>query len=98
LVNTVNSYQYRPDSNTSIPNFFLASDFVRTTTDVASMEASSDAGRLAVNSILRRDGRSDFIKIFDEDWPTNFLIEEGRSIDYERWKKGQKPIGWDIDL
>jgi len=96
LVNTINSYQYRPDSNTSIPNFFLASDFIRTVTDIASMEAADDSGRLAVNSILKSDGRSDFVKLFEEDWPHNLVLDELRSIDLERWKKGEEPIEWNL--
>jgi 15-cis-phytoene desaturase len=55
LINTVGSYQYRPEANTELRNLFLASDYVRTFTDVASMEAANEAARRAVNAILADD-------------------------------------------
>jgi uncharacterized protein with NAD-binding domain and iron-sulfur cluster len=52
LVNTAGSWANRPDAVTSIPNFFLASDFVRTYTDLATMEGANEAARRATNGIL----------------------------------------------
>jgi len=52
LVNTVNSWDMRPDAYTSIPNLFLASDYVKTFTDLATMEGANEAARRAVNSII----------------------------------------------
>jgi len=52
LVNTVDSWSKRPDATTSIPNLFLASDYVRTHTDLATMEGANEAARRAVNGIL----------------------------------------------
>ncbi len=52
LVNTAGSWANRPDAVTSIPNLFLASDFVRTNTDLATMEGANEAARRAVNGIL----------------------------------------------
>jgi uncharacterized protein with NAD-binding domain and iron-sulfur cluster len=52
LINTVGSWQHRPEANTAIDNLFLASDYVRTYTDLASMEAANEAARRAVNGIL----------------------------------------------
>jgi 15-cis-phytoene desaturase len=54
LVNTAGSLQYRPDASTALPNFFLASDYVRTNTDLACMEAANEAARRAVNGILKQ--------------------------------------------
>lgn len=56
LVNTVNSWCDRPQAHTNIPNFFLASDYVRTFTDLATMEGANEAARRAVNSIIDRVG------------------------------------------
>lgn len=56
LINEVNTWQLRPDAKTEIPNFFLASDYVRTNTDLASMEAANEAARRAVNGILTVSG------------------------------------------
>ncbi len=54
MINVVNSLEYRPDAVTEIPNLFLASDYVKTYTDVACMEAANEAARRAVNGILER--------------------------------------------
>jgi 15-cis-phytoene desaturase len=52
LLNTVGSWENRPPAVTAIENLFLASDYVRTNTDVATMEAANEAARLAVNGVL----------------------------------------------
>jgi uncharacterized protein with NAD-binding domain and iron-sulfur cluster len=56
LINTANSLQYRPNAETEIPNLLLASDYVRTNTDLACMEAANEAARRAVNAILTKTG------------------------------------------
>jgi uncharacterized protein with NAD-binding domain and iron-sulfur cluster len=56
LVNTRGSWDDRPDAVTNIPNFFLAADFVRTNTDLATMEGANEAARRAVNGILEAAG------------------------------------------
>ncbi len=56
MINTSGSLQYRPEAATEIPNLFLASDYVKTYTDVACMEAANEAARRAVNSLLDRAG------------------------------------------
>lgn len=48
-----NHYQYQPEAYTEIKNLFLAADYVRTTFDVATMEAANEAGRNAANAILK---------------------------------------------
>jgi uncharacterized protein with NAD-binding domain and iron-sulfur cluster len=56
LVNLVNTWQLRPEAFTRIPNLFLASDYVRTNTDLATMEGANEAARRAVNAILEASG------------------------------------------
>ncbi|GAB3236037.1 hydroxysqualene dehydroxylase [Mycolicibacterium hippocampi] len=56
LVNVKCSWAHRPDAVTAIPNLFLAADFVRTKTDLATMEAANEAARAAVNGILEATG------------------------------------------
>ena len=56
LVNTAGSWDHRPDAATDIENFLLASDYVRTYTDLATMEGANEAARRAVNAILRATG------------------------------------------
>jgi uncharacterized protein with NAD-binding domain and iron-sulfur cluster len=53
LVNIKNSWKDRPTAATEIPNLFLASDYVQTNTDLATMEGANEAARRAVNEILR---------------------------------------------
>jgi uncharacterized protein with NAD-binding domain and iron-sulfur cluster len=52
LINTAGSWANRPDAVTSVPNLFLAADFVRTHTDLATMEGANEAARRSVNGIL----------------------------------------------
>ena len=56
LVNYVDTWRLRPEAVTRIPNFFLAGDYVRTTTDLATMEAANEAARRAVNGVLNASG------------------------------------------
>ncbi len=56
LINTAGSLQYRPEAQVELSNFFLASDYVRTYTDLACMEAANEAARRAVNCLLAAAG------------------------------------------
>lgn len=58
LINKAGTWRYRPEATTEIPNLFLASDYVRTYTDIACMEAANEAARRAVNGILAHSGSS----------------------------------------
>ncbi len=52
LVNKAGRWAIRPTASTRIPNLFLASDYVRTNTNLATMEAANEAARRAVNGII----------------------------------------------
>jgi hypothetical protein len=52
FINTAGSWVLRPEASTEIENLFLASDYVKTTTNLATMEGASEAARHAVNGIL----------------------------------------------
>src|SRR5215470_4740360 len=56
LVNLVGTWPLRPEAMTAIPNLFLASDYVRTHTDLATMEGANEAARRAVNGVLDAAG------------------------------------------
>jgi uncharacterized protein with NAD-binding domain and iron-sulfur cluster len=56
LINTAGSLQYRPEAQVELENFFVASDYVRTYTDLACMEAANEAARRAVNCLLVASG------------------------------------------
>ena len=91
LVNRINSWRLRPEAATLIPNFFLASDYVRTNTDLATMEGANEAARRAVNAILRRSG-SDAppCEIWDLHEPD--ILQPLRAYDYARYQAG---LPWD---
>jgi uncharacterized protein with NAD-binding domain and iron-sulfur cluster len=57
LVNTAGSWANRPSADLpEVENLFLASDYVRTNTDLATMEGANEAARRAVNAILDASG------------------------------------------
>lgn len=56
FVNRIGTWALRPDAATKIPNFFLASDYVRTNTNLATMESANEAARRAVNALLEAAG------------------------------------------
>lgn len=56
FINTVGSYRDRPDSATSVPNLFMAGDYVRTDLNLATMEGANESGRQAVNALLDAAG------------------------------------------
>lgn len=60
LVNHPHRWCYRPDpSPAGLDNLLLASDYVRTNTDLATMEAANEAARWAVNAMLARENVPD---------------------------------------
>ena len=56
VINTAGSLQYRPQARVELENLFVASDYVRTYTDIACMEAANEAARRAVNCLLLASG------------------------------------------
>lgn len=56
LINTVDSWKNRPEAVNEIGNMYLASDYVRTRTNLATMEGACEAGRAAATHILVKSG------------------------------------------
>jgi uncharacterized protein with NAD-binding domain and iron-sulfur cluster len=57
LINTAGSWPNRPPADLpEVENLFLASDYVQTNADLATMEGANEAARRAVNAILRASG------------------------------------------
>ncbi len=54
LVHPPGAWNLRPEAGTAIANLALASDYVRTFTNLATMEGANEAGRRAANAILER--------------------------------------------
>jgi uncharacterized protein with NAD-binding domain and iron-sulfur cluster len=78
LIHPPGSWALRPEAASVIPNLCFASDYVRTHTDIASMESASEAGRRAANAILDREGSP---ASRAEIWP----LEE--PAQYKPWKE-----------
>lgn len=74
LINTAGSLADRPDVVTQIPNLLLVGDYVRTNTDIATMEAANESARRATNAILANIGSSaSFCEIWGLDEPDIFV-------------------------
>lgn len=90
LVNTAGSWADRPEAATRIPNLWLASDYVRTHTDLATMEAANEAARRAVNGILGATGsgapRCDVWRLREPQ-----VFAAARALDKVRWKLFHRP-------
>ena len=85
LINTAGSWADRPDAVTRIPNFFLAADFVRTYTDLATMEGANEAARRAVNGILDATGsRADRCDVWKLHEPA--MLAPFRALDRLHWE------------
>ena len=94
LVNLVNTWALRPEAVTRIPNLFLAADYVRTYTDLATMEAANEAARRAVNGILQASGTTapacDLWKLHEPE-----IFAPWRALDLVRYQQG---LPWDDTL
>ena len=64
LINTVGSFRHRPPADTHAPNLVLAADYVRTETDLATMESANEAGRRAARAILDDVGAHDLPRVW----------------------------------
>jgi uncharacterized protein with NAD-binding domain and iron-sulfur cluster len=92
LINTVGSWELRPKATTKIHNLFLAADYVRTNTDLATMEGANEAARRAVNGILEYTGSGEPpCRI----WPLEELavFAPGRALDRLRFALGLPHLG-----
>jgi uncharacterized protein with NAD-binding domain and iron-sulfur cluster len=91
LVNYVDTWALRPEAVTRIPNFFLAGDYVRTTTDLATMEAANESARRAVNGILNATrSNSEPCELFRFQEPE--VLAPLRAYDLSRFRQG---LPWD---
>jgi uncharacterized protein with NAD-binding domain and iron-sulfur cluster len=94
LVNLVDTWKLRPEAVSRISNLFLASDYVRTYTDLATMEAANEAARRAVNGILGAAGSfAPRCQVWDLYEPEIFA--PWRELDLIRYTQG---LPWDDTL
>jgi uncharacterized protein with NAD-binding domain and iron-sulfur cluster len=83
LVNTAGSWAIRPEAALpEIENLFLASDYVRTFTDLATMEGANEAARRAVNAILEATGSdAERCKVWPLSEPGGLPFQAARAAD-----------------
>jgi uncharacterized protein with NAD-binding domain and iron-sulfur cluster len=94
LVNTANSWSKRPEASTGINNLLLASDYVRTYTDLATMEGANEAARRAVNGIIAKSGTdAPYCKLWKLHEPG--VLSVPRWFDSIRYEKG---LPWTNEL
>jgi uncharacterized protein with NAD-binding domain and iron-sulfur cluster len=86
LINTVGALRNRPPADVGVRNLTLASDYVRTNSDLASMESANEAGRRAANAICRRHGVPGEAQIWELEEPA--LLEPFERQDRIRYRLG----------
>ena len=100
LVNRVNTWSLRPEAYTQVKNLMLASDYVRTYTDLATMEGANEAGRRATNAIIAISGvNAPLCKLWKLHEP--FILAPLRWVDKCRFEKGlpwKNEFGWLLKL
>jgi uncharacterized protein with NAD-binding domain and iron-sulfur cluster len=98
LINTPGSWEVRPDAvprerrerrGGAVENLFLASDYVRTFTDLATMEGANEAARRAVNGILEADGSDPDCPVWPLEEPRIFALAQ--ALDRLLFKLGRPP-------
>ncbi|AFZ72738.1 hydroxysqualene dehydroxylase [Natronobacterium gregoryi] len=74
LINTVGSLRNRPPADVDVANLTLAADYVRTNSDLASMESANEAGRRAANAVLECHASSSYApaEVWELSEPTAF--------------------------
>src|SRR6185295_13985398 len=94
LINTPGSWADRPEAATRIPNLLLAADYVRTFTDLATMEGANEAARRAVNAILSASGSKEkYCQLWNLHEPD--ILVPFRSHDAKRYAMG---LPWHNEL
>jgi uncharacterized protein with NAD-binding domain and iron-sulfur cluster len=88
LVNTVGTWEKRPQARTGVPNLFLAGDYVQTNVDLATMEGANESGRAAVNALLDASGsQAGRVTMYKLYVPPEFEAE--KRADAELYRRGQ---------
>src|SRR4051794_16628647 len=91
LVNTVSTWEKRPQAHTKIPNLFLAGDYVQTDVDLATMEGANESGRAAVGALLHEAGSSaeppKMYKLYEAP-----ELAQVKAVDAQRYKDGQPNV------
>ncbi len=94
LVNQTDTWCLRPNAFTAIANLFLAADYVKTNTDLATMEGANEAARRAVNNILKVSGSdAPLCEIWKYTQPSILgLFQDGDKNNYAKGLTWQQPF------
>ncbi len=99
LTNTIGSIRHRPAAETLVSNMVLASDYVNTYTNLATMEGANEAGRRAANVILDAvdwQGERAMVKKLEE--PHVFAsYKEEDAASFDPANPGEPPIAKMLD-
>ena len=91
LIHPPNSWALRPEPTSAIPNLCFAADYVRTTTDLASMEGACEAGRRATNAILDREkSEAPRAQLWKLEEPA--IFDPWKKLDAELYRAGKPHI------
>ena len=74
FVNQVGSWEFRPTTETSIGNLFLAGDYCRSVIDVVTIEAATVTGLMAAEAIRSRERVGEPIEIIEPDCYPELLM------------------------
>jgi 15-cis-phytoene desaturase len=88
FINKVGTWARRPDNETPVRNLFLASDYVRTDTNLATMEAANESARRAVQMIVDFSGVGGSCRWFSLPDPFVHWLGPARKIDCMRYGLG----------
>ncbi len=97
FINTTSSWSNRPAAvlrdDHGLANLYLASDYVRTNADLATMEGANEAGRMAARGVLEQMGerRSVRNKVELYDFPEPFMFTGFRVADRILYNTPQGP-------
>jgi len=88
LIHPAGSWAIRPEAASVVPNLCFAADYVRTYTDIASMEGACEAGRRAANAILEREGSAATrVEIWPLEEPSQFA--SWKRLDADLYARGR---------
>ena len=97
LVHPPGFWRLRPEPHGLIENMFLAGDYVRCATDLATMEAANETARGAVNALLDVDGSSKArCTLFPLIEPKLFDVH--KAMDRDRYLRGEPHLADSLEL
>ncbi|MBI4817586.1 MAG: FAD-dependent oxidoreductase [Deltaproteobacteria bacterium] len=91
LVHPPGSLEYRPRAFTEFSNLMLASDYVQTSMDLATMEGANEAARRAAYAIHDNEGGANPVRVMELVEDTGPLVAAAKALDKQRWADQTQP-------